>query len=102
MSVSENPATARAKALLAGSLEGHFHQESAFIAAAVSMQREAVLQVLKVCGEPAICTGYGSVLGCGARIYWMVTKGGKRIPFDPEGHAHFTTCPNAGQFRRSG
>ena len=98
----ENPATARARALLAGALEGHFQQETAFIVAAVSIQREAVMQVLKVCGEPAICTGHGDVGGCGARIWWMTTKGGRKIPFDPEGHAHFTTCPKAEQFRQGG
>lgn len=89
----ENPAIARAKQLLSGALEGHFQQETAFVAAAVEMQRAAALQVLKVCGEPAKCSG------CNATIYWMHSKNGKSIPFDPEGHAHFTTCPNAEQFR---
>lgn len=96
----ENPAIARAKELLAGALEGHFHQEGAFVAAAVEMQRAAAMQILKVCGEPAICTGIGNVEGCGARIWWMTTKNGRKVPFDPEGHAHFATCPNAEQFRR--
>ncbi len=30
----------------------------------------------------------------------MTTKNGRKVPFDPEGHAHFATCPNAEQFRR--
>lgn len=91
----ENPVIVRAKELLAGALEGHYPQEGAFVAAAVEMQRAAVLQVLKVCGEPAKCSG------CNSTIYWLKSKNGRSIPFDPEGHAHFTTCPHADQFRRN-
>ena len=38
---------------------------------------------------------------CGAPIWWSETSNGKRIPLDPNGDAHFTTCPNADKHRRA-
>lgn len=50
--------------------------------------------------------------GCGADIVWLKTSSGKNIPvnykkdvdfkiFDPKNHeAHFSTCPQAKEFRR--
>lgn len=37
---------------------------------------------------------------CSARIFWIVTATGKKMPVDPDGHSHFSTCPNAAQHRR--
>jgi len=38
--------------------------------------------------------------GCGAIIYWIVTRNGKRMPVNPDGTSHFSTCPEAGKFRK--
>lgn len=38
--------------------------------------------------------------GCGAVIYWILTKNKKRMPVDPDGTSHFATCPAAGKFRK--
>lgn len=44
--------------------------------------------------------------GCRAEIEWWFTPTGKKMPFDlmPDGKspaiAHFTTCPDAEEFRR--
>jgi len=38
--------------------------------------------------------------GCGADIYWIKTTRGKNLPLDPDGRAHFSSCPNAEDFRR--
>lgn len=42
----------------------------------------------------------GTCSGCHSMIYWVVTKKGKRAPFDPSGISHFATCPKAGDFKR--
>jgi hypothetical protein len=38
--------------------------------------------------------------GCSARVYWIVTTGGRRMPVNPDGVSHFATCPSAGDFRK--
>lgn len=38
--------------------------------------------------------------GCGAPIYWIVTKNDKRMPVDRDGTSHFATCPGANEFRK--
>lgn len=42
----------------------------------------------------------GTCAGCGAEIYWMRHKNGKRVPYTPRGLNHFIDCPKAGQFRK--
>ena len=43
--------------------------------------------------------------GCGADIEWWITPRGSKIPMDPmprgvsEAIAHFTTCPDAKDFK---
>lgn len=38
--------------------------------------------------------------GCGATIFWIITKKGKKMPVDPDGASHFATCSKAGKFRK--
>ena len=38
-------------------------------------------------------------LSCGARIFWIETSRGKRMPVDPDGTSHFATCAAASKFR---
>ncbi len=37
---------------------------------------------------------------CKARIFWIETAAGKRMPVDPDGVSHFVTCPNAAYHRK--
>ena len=36
---------------------------------------------------------------CGAVIYWSKTRNDKSIPVNPDGVAHFSTCPHATEHR---
>jgi hypothetical protein len=38
--------------------------------------------------------------GCGAPIVWRRTEAGRFQPVNPDGVAHFATCPDAAAFRR--
>lgn len=40
-----------------------------------------------------------SCLGCGARVYFIETTRGRRMPVDPDGTSHFATCKGAAKFR---
>lgn len=40
-----------------------------------------------------------SCLGCGARVYFIETKSGKRMPVDEDGTSHFATCSASSKFR---
>jgi hypothetical protein len=37
---------------------------------------------------------------CGALILWAVTPRNKRAPVDPDGHSHFSSCPDADGWRK--
>jgi hypothetical protein len=37
---------------------------------------------------------------CRARVFWIITTKGKKMPCNPDGTSHFATCPDAAQFRR--
>ena len=37
---------------------------------------------------------------CDARIFWVETDAGKRMPVDPDGSSHFATCPDANAHRK--
>lgn len=52
----------------------------------------AMLALLRNIGGLAQCAG------CGALIYWVRHKNGKRTPYDPSGLNHFVSCPKADQF----
>lgn len=42
----------------------------------------------------------GTCSGCGAALYWVRHKNGKRVPYTPAGLNHFISCPKAEQFRK--
>lgn len=44
-------------------------------------------------GTPGVCNG------CGTRIYWVVHRNGKKVPYTPQGFNHFINCPRAKKFR---
>jgi hypothetical protein len=37
---------------------------------------------------------------CGATVYWIVTKNGKKMPVEADGVSHFARCPQAEAWRR--
>ena len=50
------------------------------------------------------CVGYRGTEGCGAEIFWIETRNGKRMPVNwsknpDERISHFATCPHASEFR---
>ena len=55
--------------------------------------RKRIEFLLAVVGDKARCRG------CGAEIYWIKTRAGKRAPYTREGINHFADCPEAAQFR---
>ena len=50
--------------------------------------------MLKQIGESGTCKG------CGADIYWFVTKNGKKAPITPAGLNHFVDCEFSDRFRK--
>jgi len=50
--------------------------------------------LLKILGDPGLCRS------CGAPIFWVTTKTGKKMPVTPAGISHFADCPNAAQHRK--
>lgn len=52
-----------------------------------------VLRLLKQVGDESKCKG------CGATIYWVRHKNGKKAPYTVEGLNHFADCPKAQSFR---
>lgn len=54
------------------------------------------------CKQPlyqCACTGLDCRAGCGAKIHFVQTPRGKKMPCDKDGTPHWTTCPNAEDFR---
>lgn len=49
-----------------------------------------------------IVGGQGKCKGCGAKVWWVVTKHGKRMPISDSGISHFVDCPESERFRRNG
>ena len=47
-------------------------------------------------GDRAICKGPN----CGAVIFWVRTKNGKRMPLDASGQPHWATCPDSKVYKR--
>lgn len=39
---------------------------------------------------------------CHDPVLWVITPGGRRMPLDPDGNAHWATCPDASRFRKGG
>jgi hypothetical protein len=51
-------------------------------------------------GRVRLVPGRTVCAGCGAPIVWRRTKAGRFQPVNPDGVAHFATCPDAEAFRR--
>jgi len=43
----------------------------------------------------------GTCKGCGAPIYWVTHKNGKKAPYTTEGLNHFIDCPSANRFKKT-
>lgn len=57
-------------------------------------QDKVIRDLLKVIGTSAACK-------CGAPIFWVVTKNGKKMPVSADTYRpHWADCPIAGQFRK--
>ena len=52
--------------------------------------------LVKVVGESATC----AAPECRREIYFVVTKAGKRAPYDADGQSHFATCSAPERFRK--
>ena len=70
------------------------------ISAAAEVAQEAVNELLRriellltVIGDKSRCRA------CGAEIYWVKTRAGKRAPYTRGGISHFADCPEANRFR---
>lgn len=57
-------------------------------------QAEATLALLTNIADKGTCTG------CGATVYWVRHKNGKRVPYTTAGLNHFIDCSKADQFRK--
>jgi len=60
----------------------------------IAALKKNVTVLLRLIGEPAQCRG------CGAEIYWVVHRNGKRAPYTLLGLNHFADCPAAQSFRK--
>lgn len=38
---------------------------------------------------------------CRAKIFWIVTAAGKRMPVNPDGTSHFANCKHAADWRKA-
>jgi len=56
--------------------------------------QENVSRLLANIGDPGQCRG------CGADIFWVIHKNGKRVPYTPQALNHFIDCPKAQEFKR--
>lgn len=62
--------------------------------ACVQAQAEAMKKLIDLIGDPGICRG------CGARIYWVEHRNGKKVPYTSFGLNHFVNCPERERFKR--
>jgi hypothetical protein len=63
----------------------------------IEEQRAATLALLKAVGDEGRCKG------CGAAIYWIKHRNGRRAPYEAStGRNHFIGCPNAADFKKKG
>ncbi len=60
----------------------------------VAALKKNITNLFKQIGEPSQCRG------CGAEIYWVVHRSGKRAPYTPLGLNHFADCPAAASFKK--
>jgi hypothetical protein len=62
--------------------------------ATVERKQEALRMLFDKIGDEAKCDG------CGATIYFVRHKNGKKAPYNPDAVSHLATCPHAGRFRK--
>ncbi|GMW01485.1 MAG: hypothetical protein AMXMBFR84_26220 [Candidatus Hydrogenedentota bacterium] len=43
---------------------------------------------------------YGFCRGCNQPVTWVKHRNGKPTPYNEDGSNHFSTCPNADNFRK--
>jgi hypothetical protein len=55
--------------------------------------RRSIIELLRFVGEQGRCRS------CHKEIFWVVSKNGKRAPWDRAG-SHFKSCPHADQRRK--
>ena len=51
-------------------------------------------RLFKNIADPGICRG------CGAAIFWVTHKNGRKTPYTASGLNHFIDCPKAKEFKR--
>ena len=56
--------------------------------------RSNLLRLLNAVGDRGFCKG------CGAAIYWVQHKNGKKAPYTQDALNHFADCPKAKDFKR--
>lgn len=57
--------------------------------------KTAVRRLLNQVGDPSTCRS------CGAEIWWIRTKAGKRMPMNRLAESHFVDCPHADAHRKT-
>jgi hypothetical protein len=60
----------------------------------IAVIRKHLQPLLSAIGDKGQCKG------CGAVVYWVVHKNGKKSPYTVNGTNHFIDCPQAGRFKR--
>ncbi len=68
---------------------GHMFPELCVVAL-----HDAIIRLLDQIADKGTCTG------CGATVYWVRHKNGKRVPYTTAGLNHFVDCKKADQFRK--
>ena len=53
-----------------------------------------ILRLLANVGELGHCKG------CGAVVYWVTHRSGKKAPYTQDATIHFANCPQAARFRK--
>lgn len=61
----------------------------------VVLRAEAYQALLNNVANTSTCSGPN----CGKTVYWIKTRNGKAMPLNASGEAHWSDCPDAGQFR---
>lgn len=57
--------------------------------------KKNTLFLLRQLGEPGRCRS------CSAQVFWIKVRTGKLMPMDQDGASHFSTCPEASEWRRA-
>ena len=59
----------------------------------IHAQEKAMVTLLKNVGDPGTCRG------CGASIFWVTHRNGKKTPYTPAGLNHFLDCEKGKDFK---